>query len=169
MKRLYVVTHGTAEADKSNPSLTNEVEEQMTEIRDIIGKEIFDLIVVGVGKRHRQTLDFLLLKLEKPEPEIEESEFVGVPETQSSDKKTMIFPDGKRMPIEEYAKTIYPKKQKELSLFIKNILKRKGENALIVGGRIVPHTLGEEPTSGALYIFDKKLNLINIHLGVIKK
>ena len=110
MKRLYVVTHGEAEADKSNPSLTPEVEVQMAEIRNIIGKEKFDLVVVGVGKRHKQTFKFLFSEREKPE--IEESELVGVLETQSSDKKTMIFPDGKRMSVEEYGKTVYPKKQK---------------------------------------------------------
>jgi broad specificity phosphatase PhoE len=162
MERLYVVTHGTAKVNTPDPSLTNEAEIEMAEIRNIIGKEKFDLVVVGVGKRHKQTFEFLFSEGEKPE--IEESDLVGVLETISSDKKTMVFPDGKKMPAEEYGKTVYPKKQKELSLLIKKILKRKGENVLIVGGRIVPHTLGEEPTSGALYIFDKKLNLISIHI-----
>ena len=163
MKKLYVLTHGTAEADKPNPSLTKEAELQMEEIRNIIGKEKFDLVIVGVGKRHKQTFEFLFADVEKPE--IEESELVGVPETLSSDKKELIFPDNRRMTVEEYAKNVYPKLQQNLSLFVKKLLKRKGENALIVGGRIVPHTLGvKEPTSGALYIFDKKLNLINIHI-----
>jgi len=163
MKRLYVVTHGEAEADKPDPSLTSEAELQMREIRDIIEREKFDLVIVGVGEKHRQTFEFLFSEIGKPE--IEESELVGVPETLSSDKKTLIFPDGKRMSVEEYGETIYPELQKKLYLLIKKILKRKGENALIVGGRIVPLTLGiKEPTSGSLYVFDKKLNLISIHI-----
>jgi len=134
----------------------------MGEIKNIIRKEKFDLVIVGIGKRHKQTFEFLFSENKKPE--IEESGLVGVPETLSLNKKTLIFPDGKRMPVEEYAKTIYPELQKKLSLFIKNLLKRKEENVLIVGGRIVPHTLGEEATSGSLYVFDEKLKLINKHI-----
>lgn len=160
MKRLYVVTHGFAEMDKPEPSLTIEGKEQLAKIKKTISKINFDLIVVGTGKRHKESFEFLFGRYKKPDVE---SELVGVSETLGLDKKTMIFPKGRKMPVEEYAKTVYPNLQRNLSSLIKNILKRRGKNALIIGGRIVPHTLGvKEPTSGTLYVFDKKLNLINI-------
>lgn len=158
MKKLFVVTHGKAEADKPDPSLTNEAELQMSEIRNIIAKEKFALVIVGVGRRHQQTFELLFSEVRKPE--IEESELVGVPETLSSDKKTLIFPDGRRMTVEEYARNIYPRLQRETSSLIKKLIKRKGANALVIGGRIVPHVLGvKEPTSGTLYVFNRKLEL----------
>ena len=160
MKRLYVVTHGIAETDKPDPSLTAKGALGMENVKKIIRVERFDLIIVGIGRRHIQTFEFLFAWRCGVKPGIEKSELVGVREAISSDRKTMIFSDGRKMTVEGYARTIYPKLQRELSSLIRLILKRKGEKTLIIGGRIVPHTLGiENLTSGALYVFNKKLEL----------
>lgn len=160
MKKVYIVTHGKAVKDKPDPQLTIEGKKQMKKLKEFLANEKFDYIVSGVGKRHRQAFEIILGKKRKPNLY---SEFIGVPESISVDLKTMIFPDGKKMSIEEYVKTRYQKLSKGILALLKRIFEKKGENALIIGGRIVPLATGIEiknVESGVLYIFNEKRKLI---------
>lgn len=154
MKTVYIVTHGEAE-DKPDPSLTIEGKRQMRELKKLLKGKKFDLIVSGVGKRHRETYEIIVGRKRKPDIE---SELVGVPETISADKKELIFPDGKRVPVEEYARTRYQELLKGLVPLLNDVFEKEGENALMIGGRITVIPLGvKNPISGVIYIFDRNL------------
>lgn len=162
MERIYVVTHGEAE-DKLDPSLTIKGKQQMTKLREFLKGKEFDLIVSGVGKRHKEAYEIIVGQERKPDIE---SEPIGVPETLSADKKELIFPDGRRVPVKEYVRTRYQELQKGLASLLDNVFEKAGENALIIGGRIAVIPLGvESPISGAAYIFDKKRNLVSDFLA----
>jgi len=173
MKRIYIVTHGETE-DKPDPSLTIKGKRQMTKLKGFLEGKEFDLIISGVGKRHKEAYEIIVGQERKPDIE---SEPIGVPETLSADKKELIFPDGRRIPVKEYAKTRYPELQKELASLLDDVFEKAGEDALIIGGRIAVILFGvENPISGAVYIFDEKRNLVSViqskhlyfHKGVIQ-
>jgi len=161
MKKVYIITHGVAVKNLPDPPLTIEGKKQMKKLKKLLSNEHFDLIASGIGKRHRQAFEIILSRKRKPNLH---SEFIGVPESISANFKTMIFPNGKRMSIEEYVKTRYQKLSKGISVLLKRIFEKKGENALIIGGRIVPLAAGVEiknVKSGVLYIFNEKGKLIS--------
>lgn len=130
MKKIILVTHGKKEQDLPNPGLTDEGKKQMEKLKSQLpGK--FDYVISGIGERHKGAC--LILVGRKADLE---TELVGMPETLSSDGKYMIFPDGKKIPFEEWEKTRYRDTLKKIPPFLKQILSRSEKNILIVGGRI---------------------------------
>jgi len=161
MKKIYIVTHGIAEENKPDPPLSEKGKEQMERLKEFLPPK-FNLTVSGAGIRHQKSFGILLGK--KPN---RKSASMGVPEVLSANRKEMIFPDGKKVSIKEYAKTRLPLLLKEASSFLKEeIFKKEGEEALIVGGRIAVIALGvRNAKSGVLYIFDENQKLIETHEG----
>ena len=133
MKKIILVTHGEAEQNKPDPKLTREGRMQMKELKPLVAKK-FSYIVSGVGRRHKEACKIIIGRAADFQ-----SEIAGVSETLSSDGTHMIFPDGIRIPVDEYEKTRYKEIIKRTPLFIKKILKSeqiKGD-ILVVGGRII--------------------------------
>jgi len=133
MKKIILVTHGEAEQDKPDPKLTKEGRRQMKELRPLVAGK-FSYVISGIGRRHRESCKIIAGRAADFQ-----SEIAGVSETLSSDGTSMIFPDGIRIPVEEYEKTRYREIIKRTPLFIKKILKSeqiKGD-ILVVGGRIM--------------------------------
>jgi len=133
MKKIILVTHGEAEQDKPDPKLTKEGRRQMKELRPLVAGK-FSYVISGIGRRHRESCKIIAGRAADFQ-----SEIAGVSETLSSDGTNMIFPDGIRIPVEEYEKTRYREIIKRTPLFIKKILKSeqiKGD-ILVVGGRIM--------------------------------
>jgi len=159
MKMVYIVTHGEAE-DKPNPSLTIKGKQQMTKLKGFLEGKKFDLIISGAGKRHKEAYNIIVGQERRPDIE---SEPIGVPETLSADKKELIFPDGRRIPVKEYTRTRYQELQKGLVSLLNDVFEKAGENALIIGGRIAVIPLGvENLISGAVYVFNEERNLVSI-------
>lgn len=130
MKKIILVTHGEVEQDLPDPCLTKKGKEQMKKLRFQLPKNL-DYVISGIGRRHKEACRILIGRKADFETEV-----VGVSETLSSDGKNMIFPDGKKIYVEEYAKTRYKDSLQKILPFLKQILKRPDENILIVGGRI---------------------------------
>lgn len=133
MKKIILVTHGEAERNKPDPKLTKEGRRQMKELKPLVAKK-FSFFISGVGRRHKEACKIIAGRAADFQ-----SEIAGVSETLSSDGTNMIFPDGTRIPVDEYEKTRYKEIIKRTPLFIKKILKSeqiKGD-ILMVGGRIV--------------------------------
>lgn len=159
MKTIYIVTHGEAE-DKLDPSLTVKGKRQMRELREFLKGRKFDFIISGVGRRHKAAYEIIVGRKRKPDIE---SELVGVPETISADKKELIFPDGRRVPVKEYARTRYQELLKGLTPLLNDVFEKEGENALIIGGRIAVIPLRvKDPISGFIYIFDRNKKLVGV-------
>jgi broad specificity phosphatase PhoE len=150
MKKIYIVTHASVKEDLPDPELTKEGKEQIKKLKSYLPPEI-DYVVVGKGKRHKESYK-ILLGDRKPDLV---SRFAGVPEVLSSDQQEMIFPDGRKISIQDYRKNYYPELYEGATDLLKRLLKMEGENALIVGGRIVPIVAGINPESGRLYILEK--------------
>lgn len=133
MKKIILVTHGEAERNKPDPKLTKEGRRQMRKLKPLVAKK-FSYVISGVGRRHKESCKIIAGRKADFQ-----SEIAGVSETLSSDGTNMIFPDGTRIPVEEYEKTRYKEIINRTPPFIKKILKSeqiKG-NILVVGGRIV--------------------------------
>ena len=135
MKKIILVTHGEAERNKPDPKLTKEGRRQMKELKLLVAKKFsYGYVISGVGRRHKESC-----KIVAGRKADFQSEIAGVSETLSSDGTNMIFPDGTRIPVDEYEKTRYKEIIKRTPLFIKKILKSekiKGD-ILVVGGRII--------------------------------
>lgn len=135
MKKIILVTHGEAQRDLPDPGLTEAGKKQMEELRIWLLKEFneFDLVIVGTGKRHKETCQIIF---GDRIPDIV-SEIVGVPDVLSLDEKYMILASGKKILVEEYVETRYKKIKQRIPPFLKQIFEREEKKILIVGGRIV--------------------------------
>jgi broad specificity phosphatase PhoE len=159
MKKVYIVTHGEVE-NKPDPSLAAKGKRQMKKVKNFLKGKKFDLTISGIGKRHKESFKIIVGLKRKPDIECEA---VGVRERVSVDKKELVFPDGKRVPVEEYAKTRYKELLKRLTPLLNKVFEKEGSSALIVGGRIVVIPLGvKDPISGVIYIFDRKRKLVSV-------
>lgn len=132
MKKIILITHGEAERNKPDPKLTKEGKRQMKELKPLVARK-FSYVISGVGRRHKESCKIIAGRAADFQ-----SEIAGVSETLSSDGTNMIFPDGTRIPVEEYEKIRYKEIINRAPLSIKKILKSekiKGD-ILMVGGRI---------------------------------
>jgi len=133
MKKIILVTHGEAEQEKPDFKLTKEGRRQMKELKPLVAGK-FSYVISGIGRRHKESC-----KIVAGRKADFQSEIAGVSETLSSDGTNMIFPEGTRIPVEEYEKTRYKEIINRTFPFIKKILKSeqiKGD-ILVVGGRIM--------------------------------
>lgn len=135
MKKIILVTHGKAQRNLPDPGLTEAGKKQMEELRIRLLKEFneFDLVIVGLGKRHKEACQIIL---GARRPDIV-SEIVGVPDALSSNEEHMILADGEKIPVEKYIETRYKEIKKRIKPFLEQLFGRTEKNILIVGGRIV--------------------------------
>lgn len=149
--KVIFVTHVNYK-EGPNPPITKEGEKDAEKLRGEIiselGKRAFypkeSIVASGTGKRQRQTAEIIT----KRNVELE-SEYLGVPEVSSLNKKKVIFPTGEEIPIEVYMSSPRFKSiVKNIPVFLsEQIIKARNnkKNLIIVGGRIVLLALGLDP------------------------
>ena len=128
---IFVVTHGKYKEDLVDPPLNEEGRSQARKLATKLGD--FDVVVLGEGIRHRETYEIIKIS---PETLIV-SDLAGRKEVMASDGKTIIFPNGKRIPFIEVTNQFEEIKHKIPDFLRKIALDYLGKKILIVGGRIV--------------------------------
>ena len=127
-----MVTHGKYEEDVVDPPLNEEGRIQTRKLATKLGD--FDVVFLGEGRRHRETYSEII----KINPEtLIVSNLAGRKEVMASDGKTIIFPNGKRIPFIEVINQFEEIKRKIPDFLRKIALDYLGKKILIVGGRIV--------------------------------